>query len=92
MNNFRVFLSVSLFVMSSYFVYDLIFYGFSWLLFFSSVVGYIFVHYLWPLKHDHESHWYDLLEYVIDFPFRVLTITIRYIGSMFKNADSSFDL
>jgi len=92
MNNFRVFLSTSFFIMSSYFVFDLIFYGFDWLLLIASILGYVLAHYIWPPKFDDESHWYDLLEYVVDLPFRILVSSIRGIGSIFKNSDSSFDL
>ena len=78
--------------MSSYFVFDLIFYGFDWLLFIVTILGYVLAHYIWPPKFDDESHWYDLLEHVVDLPFRILVNTIRGIGSVFKNSDSSFDL
>jgi len=78
--------------MSSYFVFDLIFYGFDLLLLIASILGYVLAHYIWPPKFDDESHWYDLLEYVVDLPFRILVGSIRGIGSIFKNSDSSFDL
>ncbi len=78
--------------MSSYFVFDLIFYDFDWLLLIASILGYVLAHYIWPPKFDDESHWYDLLEYVVDLPFRILITSIRGIGSVFKNSDSSFDL
>ena len=92
MNNFRVFLATSIFIMSSYFIFDLIFYGFDWLLLFASIFGYVIAHYIWPPKHDGESHWYDLLEYVVDLPFRILGSSLRAIGSAIKNSDSTFDI
>jgi len=78
--------------MSSYFVFDLISYSFDWLLVMTSILGYVLTHYIWPPKFDDESHWYDLLEYVVGLPFRILVISIRGIGGIFKNSDSSFDL
>ncbi len=92
MNNFRVFLATSIFIMSSYFVFDLIFYGFDWLLLIVSLFGYVFAHYIWPPKHDNESNWYDLLEYVVELPFRILASIIRGLSGLIKNSDSSFDL
>ena len=87
-----MFLSIVVFTLSSYFVFDIVMLGFDWLLFLCSIVGFISVHYLWPAKHDDESAWYDLLEYVIDFPFRLITLFIRSLGDIFRNADSGLDL
>ena len=92
MNNFRVFLSLSLFIISSYFIIDLAIYSFDWLLLLFSVIGFICSHYLWPPKHDDESSWYDIFEIVIEFPFSAISLFIRGLGKVFKNADSGLDL
>lgn len=92
MSNFRVFLSISIFIISSYFIIDLIIYGFDWLLFSISIIGFVCSHYLWPPKHEDESAWYDALELVIELPFRAMSLLIRGVGKVFKNADSGLDL
>jgi hypothetical protein len=92
MNNFRVLLSITLFITSFYLVYDLIFLGFDWFLLLCAIGGFVGTHYLWPAKHDEASHWYDSLEYIIELPFRTIALFIRSIGAIFKNADSGIDL
>jgi hypothetical protein len=92
MSNFRVFLSVSLFIISAYFIIDLIIYTFDWLLLLISFIGFVCAHYLWPPKHDDESAWYDFLEVVIELPFRAIALFFRGLGKVFKNADSGLDL
>lgn len=92
MNNFRVFLSISIFIVSSYLIIDLVIYSFSWLLLFCSILGFFSVHYLWPPKHDNESVWYDILELVIELPFRAMALFVRGLGKFFKSADSGLDL
>lgn len=92
MNEFRVFLSVSIFILSSYFVIDIIWYGFNWLLLTLSLLGFISCHYIWPEKKNDESAWYDLIEIVIELPFRCLTLFIRGLGKITKNSDSGFDI
>ncbi len=92
MSNFRVFLSISIFIISSYFIVDLVIYSFDWLLLFVSIIGFVCSHYLWPPKHEDESSWYDILEVVIELPFRAISLFIRGLGKVFKNSDSGLDL
>lgn len=92
MNNFRVFLSITIFMISSYFIVDMIIYSFYWLLLLSSLVGFVASHYLWPPKYDDESAWYDVLEVAIELPFRALALLVRGLGKIFKNADSGVSL
>ena len=92
MSNLRVFLSISIFIISSYFIIDLIIYDFDWVLLVFSLIGFVCAHYLWPPKHDDESSWYDMLEVVIELPFRAMALFLRGLGKVFKNADSGLDL
>jgi len=92
MNNFRVLLSVAIFLLSSYFLFDLILFGFNWLLLVFSIIGFVGVHYLWPPKHDDESPWYDALELIIELPYRAMAMLVRGLGQVFKNADSGLNL
>ncbi|NCP64623.1 MAG: hypothetical protein GW836_08230 [Paraglaciecola sp.] len=58
----------------------------------SSFVGFACSDYLWPAQHDHDSHWYDLLEVVVEFPFRAVALLLRSLGRLIKHSDSSIDL
>lgn len=86
-----MFLSLSVYLMSTYFVIDLIIYTFDWILLLVSIVGFVFAHYLWPPKCDNESVWYDLLEIVIELPFRAMALFIRGLAKLFKHGDSGID-
>jgi hypothetical protein len=70
----------------------LVIYSFNWLLLISSSIGFICSHDLWPPKHEGESSWYDIFEVVIELPFRAISLFIRGLGKVLKNADSGLDL
>lgn len=92
MNNFRVFLSILLFIISAYFIVDIIIYSFSWSLLLFSFIGFVIAHYVWPQKFDNDSVWYELIEIAIYFPFRAIALFFRGVGKIFKNLDLIFDL
>ena len=85
MNNFRVFLSVTVFIISVYLILDMFLWGFNWVLLACSLIGFIGAHYLWPAKHDKESTWYDLLEVIVELPFRAIALLLRGLGRAFKD-------
>ena len=91
MNEFRVFIAVLVFSISTYLVYDLIVNGFNWVLLFFCIGGYISVHYIWPKKSDDESLWFEALEFIFDFPFRVISGHLRTVGRTVNKVDD-FDL
>lgn len=91
-NNCRAFLSITLVVVSSYLVIDLVIFSFSWLLLLASLLGFIAAHYVWPPKLDDNNVWYDAFEVAVDLPFRGISLLIRSIGQLFKHADSGIDL
>ncbi|WP_339721095.1 hypothetical protein [uncultured Paraglaciecola sp.] len=92
MNNFRVFLSVCIFIVSAYFIVDLIIYSFDWVLLFFSLLAFVCAHYLWPPKYDGESAWYDALEVLIEFPYRAIAFFFRGLGKAFKDGDLDLDV
>lgn len=92
MNEFRVFLTVSVFVLSCYLVMDLVIFGFDWILLLFALGGFVCCHYLWPKKWREESAWYDAIEFIVDFPFRLLALMIRGIRRAFADGDANFDL
>ncbi len=92
MNEFRVFLSVVIFCICSYLVFDLFVNGFNWATLIFSLGGYISIHFIWPKHKESESIWYELLESVVEFPFRAIAFFIRSIGRIFKNSDGDIGI
>ncbi len=87
MDVLRVIVAIVVFCVSSYLVYDLFASGFSWAVLVSCVGGFVLVHYIWPKKGAEDSEWYDILEIVIDLPYRTIALAIRAIGKMLKGSD-----
>jgi hypothetical protein len=92
MDVFRVILSVIIFALSSYLVIDLFINGFNWLVFLACVAGYLLIHFIWPKKQAEESPWYDILELIIDLPYRAVSSLLRGLGKFFRNGDLDLDL
>ena len=92
MNEFRVFVAVTLFCISSYLVYDLFANGFNWVVLVICILGYILVHYIWPKHRDDESAWYDFLEILVDFPFRAMAALLRTVGKISKSGDGDIGI
>lgn len=83
----RVILAIVVFCISSYLVYDLFANGFSWAVLFFCISGYVLVHYIWPKRAFRDSGWYDVLEMVIDLPYRTIAVVLRSIGRIFRGGD-----
>ncbi|MCP4321620.1 MAG: hypothetical protein GY787_07170 [Alteromonadales bacterium] len=92
MNEFRVFLATVVSIICSYLVFDLVINGFDWIVLTVIVIGFFSVHYIWPKNKESESVWYDLLEYVVDLPFRTIAYLVRSLGRIFKGADGDIGL
>ncbi|WP_028865367.1 hypothetical protein [Psychromonas aquimarina] len=92
MNEFRVFLAVVIFFISTYLVFDLFANGFDWIVLVFALVGYILIHYIWPKDKESESVWYDLLEYVVDLPFRTMAYMIRLLGRIVRGSDGDIGI
>lgn len=92
METFRVIAATSVFCLSSYLVYDLFAQGFSWPTLIFCVAGYLAAHYIWPKKHTDNNGWYDVLEVLIDLPYRAVAMAIRGIGKLFRHADGDIGI
>ena len=92
MNEFRVFIAITIFSVSSYLVYDLLANNFEWFVLLTAIGGFLSVHYIWPKKSDDESAWYDALEIIFDLPYRAIALLIRSIGRIFRDGDIGIDL
>lgn len=92
MNVFRVIASVFLFSISSYLVYDLFANGFNWMVLIVCLAGYFIVHYIWPKKKTGDSDWYDILEMIVDLPYRTLALLLRSIGKIVRGSDGDIGI
>ena len=92
MNVFRIIISVILFCISSHLVYDLLANGFNWLIFVVCISGYLVIHFIWPKKETEESAWFDILEFVVELPYRAIALFLRSISKIFRDGDIGIDL
>ena len=87
----RFTLAVSSFLLACFLVYDLIANGFDWSVLLGILVCFLAAHYLKPdFKKSNKPDvydWIDIIDFIIDIPFRFLVYTIRAVGKA-KNVDS----
>jgi len=86
-NELRVVLAVLLFFTNCYLIYDLIANGFEWFLLFIILGLFVLIHYIWPKNYKEDSSWLELLEFVIDLPFRLIASFFRGLGRLFRSSD-----
>ena len=79
MDDFLAVVAIFISCISGYLVFDLFYTGFSWAVLLSAVFGFLIVHVIWPKKQDGDSAWYDALEYIFDFPYRLMAALVRGI-------------
>jgi hypothetical protein len=77
MDDFLAVVAIFISCISGYLVFDLFYTGFSWSVLLSAVFGFLIVHIIWPKKQDSDSAWYDTLEFIFDFPYRLMATLIR---------------
>lgn len=84
----RLLLAVFFFVLGIYFVADLFLSGFSWLLLIAAIGCFLLAHYIKP-QNDHEDYStaFDIIDLLIDIPFRTIALTVRGAGRLFKDGD-----
>lgn len=88
----RVILATSLFCISTYLIYDLFAYGFSWTVLFFCIAGYLLVHFTWPKDYGIDSDWLEILEFVVDLPYRVIALALRSIGKAIRSSDNDIGI
>jgi hypothetical protein len=88
----RAVFATTLFCISSYLIYDLFANGFSWPVLIFCISGYIIVHYIWPKNNNIESDLFDIVELVIDIPYRTIALILRSIGKVFRGGDSDIGI
>lgn len=88
----RIIAATVIFAISTYLVYDLFANGFSWIVLLFCLGGYVLVHYIWPKNTSSDSSWFDLLELIVDLPFRSIAFAIRSIGRLLKSGDGDIGI
>lgn len=87
MNEIRVVIAILLFFTNGYLIFDLAANGFAWGLLFIILVLFVLIHYIWPKDYKKDSAWLELIELVIDLPFRMIASFLRGLGRLFRSSD-----
>ena len=87
-NEIRLFLAATFFCFGLYLVYDLFANGFSWVVMACAVACFILAHYVKPDRDAGDgSVLIDIIDFIIDIPFKTIAICLRAISKPFKGGD-----
>ncbi len=92
MREIRAFLSLVFACGSVYFIYDLFVSGFHWGVLSSAVIAYLLAYWLWPKGESNDNGWFELLEDIIELPFRAVARIIRSLGRSDSRSGCDFDI
>lgn len=92
MDLLRTIFATILFCTSSYLVYDLFTSGFDLIVLLFCIGGYLLSHYILPEKKPEAGDWFDILELVIDLPYRLIALSIRSIGRLIRSSDGDIGI
>ena len=90
----RLLLAVLLFCLGIYLVWDLFAAGFDLIVLASSLLCFVVAHYIKPKSSDRDdaSAVWDILDFIVDIPFKAISIFLRAISKPFKGDIDGFDL
>jgi hypothetical protein len=93
-NELRLLLAVLLFCLGIYLIWDLFVAGFDFIVLVSSIICFIAAHYVKPKSDDRDepSAVWDLVDLIVDIPFRTISIFLRAISKPFKGDVDGIDL
>ena len=87
----RLILASTCFVLGCFLIYDLFSGGFDWSVLVGSISCFLLAHYIRPNFGKHNKpdalDWVDVVDIIVDVPFRLVVYAIRAIGSS-KHFDS----
>lgn len=92
MDLIRTIVATILFCASTYLVYDLIANGFDILILVFCIGGYLLAHYVLPKRTTEFGDWFDILELVIDLPYRIIALGIRSISRLIRSGDGDIGI
>lgn len=93
-NEIRLLLAVLLFCLGVYLIWDLFAAGFDFIVLVSSLLCFIVAHYIKPKSSDRDdsSVVWDIVDFIVDIPFKTISIFLRAISKPFKGDIDGFDL
>lgn len=77
MDLLRILLSICVFCISAYLAVDLFVYGFSLPVLLFCIGGFVLVHFLRPKKSSVDNGFYEIVDLVLDLPYRTIATIIR---------------
>ena len=89
MDLLRILLSICI---SAYLAVDLFVYGFSLPVLLFCIGGFVLVHFLLPKKSSVDDGFYEIVDLVLDLPYRTIATILRNIGRLFRDGDGGVDL
>ena len=94
LDEIRLFVAVLLFCLGLYLVWDLFATGFDVIVLGSSLLCFVAAHYIKPKPNDRDdsSVVWDILDFIVDIPFRAISIFLRAISKPFKGDVDGLDL
>lgn len=93
LDEIRLFVAVLLFCLGVYLVWDLFAAGFDLIVLASSLLCFVVAHYIKPKSDDREdsSVVWDILDFIVDIPFKTISIFLRAITKPSKGDADGFD-
>lgn len=90
----RLFLAVLLLCLGVYLAWDLFAAGFDFIVLVSVLFCFIVAHYIKPKSSDRNdsSVLWDVLDFIVDIPFKTISIFLRAVSKPFKGDVDGFDL
>ncbi len=90
----RLLLAVLLFCLGVYLVWDLFVAGFDFIVLLSVLFCFIAAHYIKPKSSDRDesSVVWDILDFIVDIPFKTISIFLRTLSRPFKGDVDGLDL
>lgn len=92
MATIRYILAIACFCLGLYLVYDLFANGFDWMILLATIASFVIAHAIKPKADDHStSDFLDILDLVIELPFRSVALLIRSLGAVFRRGSDGID-
>lgn len=94
MDELRLMIALLCFMVGIYLVYDLFSTGFSFTVLAAAIGLFVFSHYIKPKKtiDDDWSMFWDLLDFIVDIPFKAISLFLRGLGRLSKGDMDGIDL
>lgn len=94
MDELRLIIAVLCFALGMYLIYDLFSAGFSFAVLVAVIGLFVVAHYIKPKRtpDDDWSMFWDLLDFIVDIPFKAISLFLRGLGRLSKGDVDGIDL